>query len=256
MFSGTNLTLGGQSTVDGDAGSNGNFDTGGQGTVTGGVNAAGKITVSGQGDIGGTAAYGTGFESKSSNNVTFSNTGSIHPFPTQDMTAWRVYAQQNGGYYNNDLMITGIQAFSSNVVYVKGNVHFSGQSIIQGKVTIVAEGTIFLSGHVTTNPPSTTDTVNLSLLAANGITFSGQTNIDAICYAHGVQNVSDFSGTGQATVNGAVIADTVGNSGQFNIHYRKAGSPVLPPITNGSSSSTNGASSSYQWNIASWELLK
>lgn len=252
LFSGTNLTMSGQAYVDGKVGTNGNYTGSGQPHITQNLNAAGTVTLSGQPEINGLVEYGQGSAPRGVNS---SNTGKIYPFPTVDLSAWEAYAKSLNAIYTGDLRISGKETFSTPVIYVKGDVHFSGQSVIGGKVTIITEGNVYMSGQVETEPGITGDTVHLAILSANSIIFSGQTNVDAFCYAHGVSNVADFMGSGQASVYGAIIADSITSSGQLNVHYRKPDTVVTPPPAGDGGGGTGNGNAAYQFNIASWEML-
>ncbi|OPZ84106.1 MAG: hypothetical protein BWY76_01991 [bacterium ADurb.Bin429] len=250
LFSGSNLTLSGNANVTGSIGTNGNFTGSGNMVITQDVNAAGSVKISGSNVIiGNTIHYGTTFQGKSGYVKT--NDGKVYPFPTMDLDGWKAAAQRFGGVHNGNLSISSTTEFDSPIVYVKGDVTFSGQSTILGKVTIIAEGSVHFSGQLESNPAPPSDKSNIVIMAANGVTFSGQTNVNAIVYAHNVNLDSGFLGSGQATVYGAVIADSVSGSGQFTITYRTPDTYTEPPPSDGGEEND----SQYEWNVASWEPI-
>jgi hypothetical protein len=255
LYSGTNLTVGGQTTVNGLVGSNGNFTTSGQASIDGGINAAGSVTLAKQSTIVGPVAFGTTYDDKGATGAhTSSKTGQTTPFPTVDLAAWKAFAQTHGMIVNGSLNISGTAAYNKPVVYVTGDVTFSGQSKVTGPVTIISEGTVHLSGQITTDPAPPSDKANMTLVAAKGAKFTGQTNVNATIYTHSATSDADAMGSGQATIYGSLIADTLSGSGQFVINYRKPNSSVLPPSDPGGGGGS-GSGDNYQWNVASWEPL-
>jgi Tfp pilus assembly protein PilX len=102
----------------------------------------------------------------------------------------------------------------SGVIFVKGDVSISGS--YTGQAVIVATGRIKVTGSVTATSP-TDDT--LVLMSPKSITIAGGSTVDGLIYAHSVLDDADTAVGGEATINGAIIADVVRTSGEITITY-------------------------------------
>lgn len=252
LFSGGNLTLSGNANVTGSVGTNGNFTASGNMSISQDINAAGSVKISGNNVlVGNTIHYGTTFTGKTG--YTKAKDGTVFPFPSIDVNAWKTAAINSGAVINGNLNISGKQNFNKPIVYVKGDVTFSGQSSIVGKTTLVVEGSVHFSGQLASDPAPPSTKSNIVIMATNGVQFTGQTTVNATIYAHNVTQTGSFQGSGQATVYGAIIADTISGSGQFTIYYRTPDTYTQPPTDPGGGG--GGSTSAYQWNVASWEPL-
>jgi hypothetical protein len=233
--------------------SNFNLDTSGNATTNsaplnhmGNIHANTDIRISGNPEIDGLAtATGSIIISGNPTFTQGTETG-VSPveFPTVNADSFYNQALVNGetwgdvnisgrgtyvvqGVIHGNLRVSGsAQVEIREVVYVTGNVEISGDGAT-GDGTIVAEGTISLSGNSTYTPDSTNKLAFISLASGNAITISGNPELGGVLYApNGALAIS-----GNPEVFGAAAAKYVYLSGNPTFTYDtdlRSDPPVLP----------------------------
>ena len=259
VFSNDSYTNSGQGRIDGDLGSNNNVTLSGQAEITGDLNAAKNLTMNGQPVVGGVAKYGAGYNlSGSGGTYTAAQTGQYVEMPAVSATDRLAYAQEHGQVITGTYNLSGTTTLTNPVIYIKknadgsgGNLHITGQTVIHGGCTIIAEGGLSFSGQANLTADYTNTEASVTLISNTSITMTGQTYIyGAYIYCHNPARdtnpnatAAELNMSGQATIDyGSITADQVRMSGQANINYRKASSLVSPPTP-------------ASWNFGSWELL-
>ena len=98
-------------------------------------------------------------------------------------------------------------------IYVEGNINVSGQCDWVGAETIIAGGTITLSGQ--SQLPLTNIPIMISLASSTAVTISGQSWTSAIVFA---PNGSILL-SGQSMIYGSAVGKSIQGEGQSTIKY-------------------------------------
>lgn len=215
IFSDNPLTLNGGGTVNPDAdGEGGDIYSGGNITFNGT-----SFTMADTGHI-----YTTGAANWYPANVPPANVYehvSPIPMPVIDMEWYRTNATRilNGRQRINGNFDIGEWGDPVNpdrpvIAYVIGDVSITGT--YTGKGMIVATGTISVTGDVIAANPAA-DTI--VLMSPTAVRMAGNCRVDGLVYAHNVTDAT-IDIAGDATVNGALIADLVTTRGGISVNYR------------------------------------
>jgi len=196
--------------------------TGSGGMVHGDAHSNNDVHISGSGHtIEGVCEYVTSYHlTGSGHSVTFVHT-SVAPLPAEyNLDEYEAAADY---YHEGDFKVSGSgKVLDEGLHYVKGKVKISGSGH-SGHVTIVAEGKINVSGSGH-NFTAYTDGLLFFSNKSGGcssyvIKVSGSGNtLNGVIYAP--YGKIDFSGSGQAVLNGSLIGDSVEVSGSgFTIEF-------------------------------------
>jgi len=236
LFSGTGLTISGNSTIRGDVGCNADLTVdSGSARVIGNASAGGRITT------------------KKSTNISGERLESQPQVILSDIIQLAnlyAYAAANGNeIYNGSMSFSSNTLVSNRVIYVKGDVTINSNTEFSGIVTIVAEGNVKINGNVSSVGPA--DSSNLFIITPSTVTLkiNGNADINATIIAPGVNAVFDASGS--AVILGAVIANSVSSTGAFDITYRKpnVSAVIVPPPP------VNTGDDALAWSVAAWQEL-
>lgn len=134
------------------------------------------------------------------------------PMPVIDIDFYQSIADST--YTGKLTLNSSDMAGLSGVIFVKGDVSIAGS--YTGQAVIVATGKIKVTGSVTATSP-TDDT--LVLMSPKSVTIAGGSTVDGLIYSHSVLGDAAAGVGGEATINGAVIADVVSTHGEMTITY-------------------------------------
>jgi cytoskeletal protein CcmA (bactofilin family) len=143
LFSGSDLTLSGTCSFDGNAHCNANFRLSGNVTVDGDVEAGGNFRMSGSNWIEGDVRYGGSLTESGSNHVGGERTqvDTALAMPVIDLAYYRSIAET---IYEDGHTLAGHTLLPEGVIYVDGDLHLSGQT--EGHGTLVVDGDVQISG--------------------------------------------------------------------------------------------------------------
>ena len=190
--------------------------SGGNAQITGNVHSNGGIKISGSNNaIDGTVYYVSSLViSGSRDHCTSSQTVPLRPMPVQyDLSAYQSggTATQAAGKYqciNGNFSVSKSNTVLDGLYYVKGNVNLSGSNI-KGAFTIVAEGTISISGSGMNCTAYSGDLLFFSNGASLSISGSNSTLGGIIYVPLGQINISGSN----SAISGSLFADRFALSG-------------------------------------------
>jgi cytoskeletal protein CcmA (bactofilin family) len=221
LFSDSDLRLGGGTVFDHHIHSNGSLRLNGGVTLDGTLEAAGNVRLIGSNVVTGDVRYGGTYNTTGGTTIggdVLEGTD-VLPMPTIDLAYYRSQAVE---VYTDDHTFAGTTDFPDGIVYVEGDVHLSGQ--VSGTGTLVVNGNVTITGSVTYGEEGS----ELAIVSTGQVSISGGSEVHGIIYAHNVQSTAGWVGTGNVTVYGAVIADTIDSNGALVLHYEQPGQVSLP----------------------------
>jgi type II secretory pathway pseudopilin PulG len=226
-------------------------------TVRGGdVGSNGSIDLKAKADIGGKVFALEGNTVSINKNVAYDEVVMMDApvaLPPIDYAWYEAIARENGAYHTGDWQMTTDFTFpTGGVVFIEGDMHVTGHTLIHGVGTIVVTGNVMINGHTRTD--SATNSY-LLLMAGGNVKITAHTTIDAFVYSVGGVSGIDKTASHIVLNGGMVSGETCETTAWSEINYRKPHNDVPYPPPGGGGGDDDDDDDARAWSIASWQML-